>query len=140
MNEEAAFLDTNILCYTKDSSDQNKHQLAVKLVEDLILSKRACISTQVINEFYVFLKRAARSEEELNLARITAQSLTNLFPVPLTAELQTAAWLIEQRFNLSWWDSLIIAAANQANCKVLYTEDMQHEQKIGELMIINPFY
>lgn len=133
-----AFLDTNILCYTKDSTDYNKHSKAIALVEDLFHKKTARISTQVINEFYVFLKRHSKDEAELMAAKITAQSLLHLAPTPITSELQLQAWDIESRYKLSWWDSLIIAAAQTSRCEVIYTEDLQHGQKIENILIQNP--
>lgn len=134
-----AFLDTNILCYTKDSADLVKHNKAVELVESLLVSKLARVSTQVVSEFYVFLKRHSKDDAERMAARITAQSLIHLAPVSITSELQISAWGIEDRYKLSWWDSLIIASAQFASCEILYTEDLQHGQVFGEVRVVNPF-
>jgi predicted nucleic acid-binding protein len=136
---EPAFLDTNILCYTKDSSNAVKHLTATKLVEDLITKKLARVSTQVVNEFYVFLKRHSKDDAERLAAKLTAQSLLHLAPVAVSSELLSSAWHIEEKYKLSWWDSLVVAAALTAGCKTLYTEDLQHNQQIGSLQIINPF-
>lgn len=134
-----AFLDTNILCYTKDNSDPMKHQRALELVEDLMSTGKLRISTQVVNEFYIFLKRASLSVTEKFAARLTAESLLHFNPVPVDTEIQKRAWIIEERYELSWWDSLIVAAAERSGAKKLYSEDLQHDQQIGDVRIVNPF-
>jgi len=136
---EPAFLDTNILCYTKDSSDPVKHLTATRLVESLMSKKLARVSTQVINEFYVFLKRHSKDDADRLAAKLTAQSLLHLAPVAVSSELLSSAWHIEEKYKTSWWDSVAIAAALAAGCKLLYTEDFQHNQKIDSLQVVNPF-
>lgn len=136
---ELAFLDTNILCYTKDSTDLVKHNKAVSLVEELISKKLARVSTQVVNEFYVFLKRHSNNDSERMAAKLTAKSLMTLAPVPISSDLLISAWELEEKHKFSWWDSLILSAAIKAGCKVLYTEDLQHGQVIGGVEVVNPF-
>lgn len=136
---DPAFLDTNILCYTKDSTDSKKHKKALQLVEDLMTSGRIRVSTQVISEFYVFLKRVSRSSSEKIAARLSAEALHHFQPVSIDVEIQVRAWFLEDRFQISWWDALIVAAAEKSGSQVLYSEDLQHGQRIGNIRVMNPF-
>ena len=60
-------------------------------------------------------------------------------PVDVDRSLVENGWIIQDRYAFSWWDSLIIAAAQKANCSILLSEDLQHQQQIEGLTIINPF-
>ena len=58
---------------------------------------------------------------------------------PVDAQVMEGAWFIQERYGLGWWDSLIVATAQQSNCRYLLTEDLQESQLFGQLEVVNPF-
>jgi predicted nucleic acid-binding protein len=127
-----AFFDTNILVYIT-SSDPRK-QRAVDC-----LSRGGCASVQVLNEFVNVARRKLRHDWpqiELALGLFRA-SLDEI--VPVTLNTHTAGVSLAREHGLSFYDALIVAAAIEAGCDTLYSEDMQHGRRIGGLAIINPF-
>ncbi len=133
------FLDTNIIVYSFDVQSLDKQRIAKDLVSNAIKGQ-GCISYQVIQEFlnvvsYKFKNSLSLQDCEIYLKRV----LTPLCEVYPNIEFFSQALQIKNRWQYSWYDSLIITAALHANCSVLYSEDMQHKQVINSLTIINPF-
>lgn len=127
-----AFFDTNILVYIT-TSDPRK-QRAVDC-----LGRGGCASVQVLNEFVHVARRKLRHDWpqiELALGLFRA-SLDDVAPITLNTH--TAAVSLAREHGLSFYDALIVAAAIEAGCDTLYSEDMQHGRTIGGLTIINPF-
>ena len=127
-----AFFDTNVLVYA--FLDLDKRQAALEA-----LSQGGLISSQVLNEFtHVARNKRQRSWLEIE----TAISVIRMqFPeiIPLTAETHAAAVGLARDHMLSFYDALIVAAAVEAGCDTLYSEDLQDGRGIGGLSIINPF-
>ncbi len=127
------FLDTNVIVYAFCSDDPR----AVK-AEDL-LERGGVISVQVLNEFVNVLRRKqGRGWDEVQDALGVLKVLLDP-PQPLTLELHEAAVEIARDCGFSIYDGLIIAAALRSGCSILYSEDFQHGQGIGQLTIRNPF-
>jgi predicted nucleic acid-binding protein len=131
--EMSAFLDSNIVLYAL-SDEEPKRTRAQQL-----LGSSPTISTQVVNECSHVLRRKAR----LTPAQV-AKELTLLIGLSRLVDVRMehirTAWTLAERYGFSHFDSLIIASALDADCSVLYTEDMQHEQVIdGRLTLCNPF-
>ena len=128
------FFDTNTLLYTV-SSDLRKAGIAEELLE-----QGGTISVQVLNEVAnVARRKLGMSWEEIGR---TLKSVRNLCPQsrPLTVETHEAAVRIAERYGYGMYDALILASALEAGCNVVYSEDMQHGQRIGDrLTIHNPF-
>lgn len=127
-----AFFDTNILVYTA-TSDARK-QKAVDC-----LCRGGVVSTQVLNEFVHVARRKLRHEWpqiELALGLIRA-SLDDVLPVTLNTH--TGAVSLAREHNMPFYDALIVAAAMEAGCDTLFSEDMQHGRTVGGLAIVNPF-
>ena len=127
-----AFFDTNILVYTA-TSDAKKQQAVA------CLGRGGCASVQVLNEFVHVARRKLRHDWpqiELALGLFRA-SLDDVVPVTLNAH--TGAVSLAREHSLSFYDALIVAAAIEAGCDTLFTEDMQHGRSIGGLTIVNPF-
>lgn len=130
--KDRIFVDTNILVYAL-LDDSHKQQTALNL-----LQSGCVISTQVLNEFTnVARKKAKLDWQEIHDLSNAIQSLAEILPLDLA--IHNRALQIATDFGYSFYDSLIIAAATENNCNVLISEDMQHSQKIGELIISNPF-
>jgi predicted nucleic acid-binding protein len=127
-----AFFDTNILVYTA-TSDAKKQRAAD------CLGRGGIASVQVLNEFAHVARRKLRHdwpqiEFALGLFRASLEDV-----VPVTLNTHTGALTLARDHSLAFYDALIVAAAIEAGCDTLFTEDMQHGRKFGSLAIVNPF-
>lgn len=131
------FVDTNVLLYADDGADENKRLRARLWLERLWAGHCGRLSTQVLNEYYVNAVR------KLGVPQGDARAKVRRFQLwqPWQVDHQTveAAWGVEARYGFSFWDSLVAAAAMQAGCAYLLTEDLQHSQQVDALTIVNPF-
>ena len=128
-----SFFDTTILIYAI-SSEQPRAAMAEKLLAD-----GGWISVQVLNEFAAVARRKLdMSWEETREAFLAIRALCET-PTPLSIETHQAALEIAARYGYQIYDALILAAALESHCDILYTEDMQNGQSIGSLTIRNPF-
>jgi predicted nucleic acid-binding protein len=128
-----AFFDTSVLVYLLVKDDPRS------LVTEGLLTKGGTISVQVLNEFVSVARRKTHmSWEEIEAALADVRFLSKAV-VPLTVTTHEAALQIAKRYKFQIYDAQIIAAAIAAGCSILYSEDMQHGQKIGSLTIKNPF-
>lgn len=133
----AEFVDTNILIYAHDGGAGIKHAKSVELLARLMDQRSGVISTQVLSEFYSVAtsKLGMKSEEaEQVLEDLASWSLHR----PSLTDLLEASRL-HRKHQLPWWDALILNGALQAGCSVLWSEDFQHGQKYGQLIVRNPF-
>lgn len=132
MTAERPFLDTNVLLYLI-SDDPAKAGRA----EDL-LRGGAIISVQVLNEFVAVARR--KTSLTMHDIRDALSAIRELCEVkPLDIDTHERALAICERFGLTIYDALIVAAAELAGCSRLWTEDMQHGQTIGDVALANPF-
>ncbi len=134
------FFDSNIFVYLFDEVDSRKHQIALALVQNAITNASAVISYQVVQETLNVvtkkLKPPVAHDVALRFMETTLQPMWKVMPSP---DLFKRALRNKAQYALSFYDSLIVAAAQEADCKRLYSEDMQHGQLIGKLRIVNPF-
>ena len=132
------FVDTNVLVYREDDTDPAKQARANAWLTLLFERRQGRISFQVIQELYSVLtqklKRVGAPE-----ARKIVRELTVWRPLMPDVPLLERAWFLQERYALSWWDALIVAAAQSSGCAVLLTEDLQHGQRLGEVTVVNPF-
>ena len=134
------FLDTNIFVYTFDDIAKNKRRQALKLVRQSITTHQGVVSYQVVQEFFnVALRRFARPMTISDAEDYLTTVFTPLLAVHSSPRLYEAALQLTNRGGLSWYDALIVAAAMEGQCKILYTEDLQHGRTFGTLQIVNPF-
>ena len=134
------FVDTNILIYAHDLDAGVKNSKASRLLINLWESGTGTLSVQVLQEFYVNITRKIPAP----LPKAIARGLISNY-MAWQVELNTPQTLlhaseIEERYTLSFWDSLIVAAAFKAGCDRILTEDLNHGQVIEGLVIENPFY
>jgi predicted nucleic acid-binding protein len=127
------FFDTTVLIYMATRDDPR-----VTVAEEL-LRAGGIVSVQVLNEFVSVARRKMRMQWKTVEELLSALHDLCGEPVPTTAELHRAALHIAKRYGYQIYDSLMIAAAQDAGCTTLYSEDMQHGQRIGSLTIRNPF-
>ena len=134
---DRVFLDTNVLVYLYDADTPERQRKARGVLERDSVS--FVISTQVLQEFYVTVTRKfakSMAEEDVLIAMRRLRELPTVkVDVPMIFE----AIELGRRFQLSFWDALIARAALTAGCSRLLTEDLQHQMRIGDLTVENPF-
>lgn len=133
------FVDTNILVYRQDSSDRVKQSRANDWIAYLARRRAARISFQVLQELYATLTRKLKPAFDAEEARGIVRDLAVWRPVAVDLTILERGWLLQERYSLSWWDALIVAAAQSCACSALLTEDLQHGQILGQVRVINPF-
>lgn len=134
------FLDTNIFVYTFDSSAPSKAAIATELVRRAIKTKTGVVSYQVVQEFFNVAMRRFESPMIASEAdQYLAATFRPLLAVHSSPALFSEALRLGSKFRLSWYDSIIVAAAIEAQCDTLYSEDLQHSQRIDSVTITNPF-
>ena len=134
------FLDSNVLIYQLDARDLDKHRVADRLVGEAVANGSACISFQVVQECLntVIRKAKVRLDGRQATAWLDAVLLPLLKVTP-SSDLYRNALQGHERWQLSFYDALIVAAAQEAGCSTLLTEDLQHGQQFGHVQVINPF-
>jgi predicted nucleic acid-binding protein len=133
------FVDTNILVYAHQPNEPLKRPLAIQWVERLWQEQLGRLSMQVLNEYYVTVTRKIRPARAAADAWDEVRELLSWNPQPTDSELLRRAREVEQRHQLSWWDSLIVGAAQLQDCALLLTEDLQHRAVYGNVTVQNPF-
>lgn len=132
------FVDTNILMYAHDAAAGEKHEKAKALVERLWETRAGVVSTQVLQELAVNLRKNARKPVDAKAAReIVADYLTWQVVVNSGASILEALDL-EARYRVSFWDALVVQAAQASGADILYSEDLSHGQRYGTVQVINP--
>ena len=135
------FLDTNILVYSFDPVEPRKASLAEDLVTRAVTSGLGTISYQVVQEFInVSLRQFGAAMTVTELELYFFKILLPMMRVPSSTELFLEALRLETAGRIGWYDSLIVAAAMRSGCKILYSEDLQHGRRFGDLVIQNPFF
>ena len=132
------FIDSNVLVYLFDETDAAKRQRAERLVYGSLEYGTGCISYQVVQETMNVVTRKLGATSE-SAQRFLDDILIPLWQVNPTPTLYRRGLRLHDRYAFSFYDALIVAAALEAGCKRLYTEDMQHGQQIQNLTIQNPF-
>ncbi len=133
------FLDTNILVYAHDNSAGEKHEIAKRLVRTMWQSRNGCISVQVLQEFFVTVTRKTATPLSVDEAAFVISRLGQWQVYSPTAEDVVNAIQVQKRYQLSFWDALIIHSARQLNCAVVWSEDMNDGQFYGSVQVRNPF-
>jgi len=133
------FIDTNILVYANDRSDTEKHEKAGQLILKGMAQGNSAVSTQILSEFYVTVTRKIKNPLPAHVAKKEILLFKNMEVVDVDFHCVIQAINISAGHHISFWDALVIAAAQKAKCNVLYSEDLNPGQKIGSLIIINPF-
>lgn len=137
--EDWQFVDTNILVYAYDSSAGQKHSLAKALLQKFWENKAGCLCVQVLQELYVNLthKVSVPVEAELVAQIIQDLSVWHLH-IPDGADV-LGAIRIQQKYQLNFWDAMIIRSAAETNCTLLWSEDFSDGQVYEGVKVVNPF-
>ena len=139
MNDRS-FLDTNIFLYSFDPRDPRKSARADELIRQALSSGQGVVSFQVVQEFFnVALRKSERKMLHDDAQRYLSDVLAPLLAVQPSQELCAEAIRLYHRYGFAWYDSVIVAAAIGAGCRVLLTEDLQDGMDVEGLRIENPF-
>ena len=131
------FVDTNILLYANAPDQGHKHELAKELLMRLWTDGNGVISTQVLQEFFVNLSKHRSTPLDPATARAAVENLLTWTVIVNDGRSVLDAIDIQSRYRLSFWDALIVQAAERAGATRLYSEDL-NEQYYGEVEVINP--
>lgn len=138
MNDRC-FVDTNVLVYFRDDTEPDKQQAASEWLAFLWRERNGRISYQVLQEYYITVTQKLKPGLPKQEAREEIRAMTKWQPLSVSESLMEAAWVVQDRYHFSWWDSLIVSAAQLLECEYLLTEDLQDDQEIEGVTVINPF-
>ena len=132
------FIDTNIFLYAHLDNEFEKHNKAKFLFENTLIGQKVIISVQIVNEFYSAMSKYKYSHDEIVKFVSEISAKTNIQNISF--DTSNKAFYIKDKYQYSWWDSLVLASALESGCEIIYSEDMQHGQIIeNTLKIANPF-
>lgn len=132
------FVDTNVLVYRYDISEPEKQRRCEDWLDVLWDRGAGRLSIQVQQELYATLTRKLDRPLGPADARAVVRSLFAWDPVPIDRTAMEGAWRLQERYSLSWWDALIVAAAQVAGCSVLLSEDLGHGASYDGVRVVNP--
>jgi predicted nucleic acid-binding protein len=135
---DKCFVDTNILVYAHDRSAGMKHQRARLLLESLWDSGEGVLSTQVLQELCINLRRKVRHPLQFDEIRQLIRDYSSWEVITNTPESVLQALDIEARYKTSFWDALILQAAGSSGASILYSEDLATGQSYGAIRVVNP--
>ena len=133
------FVDTNILMYAHDKAAGKKHERARALIEELWRERSGVLSTQVLQELCVNLRRKASRPLDTKATRDIVADYLSWQVVVNRGDSILEALDLEQRYQISFWDALVIHAAHASGAEVLYSEDFAHGRAYGSVRVVNPF-
>ena len=133
------FIDSNILIYAHDADAGPKQRIVAAQIRALWEDQSGCVSTQVLQEFYVTVTQKLGKPVSKSDAREIVRDYAQWVATPTTAQTIIRASEISERWRLSFWDSLILAAAEEQDCSTVFTEDLNSDQSVPGIQIINPF-
>ena len=131
--------DTNLLVYARDASEARKQPLAEAWLKVLWQQRRGRLSFQVLHEYYVTVTRKLRPGVPVPDARDDVRALMSWRPISTDGVVLEAAWAVQDRYGLAWWDALIVSAAQVAGSDYLLSEDLQAGQDLGGVVVVDPF-
>lgn len=138
MNDKS-FLDTNILVYAYDKHEQGKQKKAQSLLKESIQNDNAVLSTQVLGEFFCVVTKHIKEPMSVDEAHEIIKKFSIMHVVEIDLALVNRAIDTHKKYHISYWDSLIIAAAERADCEKIFSEDFNSGQQYHNVLTINPF-
>ena len=133
------FVDTNVLVYAHDTTAGRKRAKALEVIQELWNSEAGVISTQVLQELFVSLTQKIPMPIEGRKARTIVEDLCAWEVVANDEKAILGAIDLKMKYQLSFWDALILEAAGRSGATTLYSENLSHGQQVEGLTIVNPF-
>ncbi len=137
--KDRVFLDTNIIVYAHDRSSGDKNAIAREIMNNLWEGKKGVISVQVLQEFFVCVTRKIMNPLPIKRARMILEYLSSWDVVVNDKHITLKAIDLQEKYLLSFWDSLIVQAAVQGQAGILFSEDLPDGQIILGTKILDPF-
>lgn len=132
-----SFFDTNVLAYTDDRAAPAKQRRALELVAEHRRAASGVVSLQVLQEYFVTVTR--KLDVDAAVARRKVELFAELDVVTPVLSDVLAAIDLHRLHRISFWDALVLQAAKQGGCAVLYSEDLQHQRAVEGIRVVNPF-
>jgi predicted nucleic acid-binding protein len=132
------FVDTNVLMYAHDTSTGEKHARAKALVEELWRDRTGVVSTQVLQELAVNLRKKVRRPLDAKTTREIVADYLAWQVIVNGGESILEAFELEERYQISFWDALIVQAAQASGAEIVYSEDLSDGQAYGSVRVVNP--
>jgi len=136
---DKCFIDTNILVYTQDLSAGAKCLRAQELTRELWELRKGVISTQILQELYTALRRKLKVPMSAAQAGEVLRDYFEWDVVVNNRESIVRAIEIEDRYRVSFWDGLMLQAAEKAGARIVYSEDLTHGGTYASIVVVNPF-
>jgi predicted nucleic acid-binding protein len=133
------FIDTNVLVYAFDTTNPHKRNIAAALIERLWLERKGSMSVQVMQEFLYTITRKVKQPLSVEQAIAVLEPYQVWAIHAPTSEDVFIAAKNTLSMRVSFWDSMILHSATQLDCKILWSEDLNHGQKYGSILVQNPF-
>ena len=132
------FIDTNVLTYAHLTNEREKHEIALAFLRDKMVGSSIWVSTQILSEFYSSMSKNKYAHDKI--VEFISPMIHSMNVLPVTVETVEMALGIKAKYQISYWDALMLSAALESNSEIVYTEDLQHNQVIERrLTIVNPF-
>ena len=133
------FVDTNILVYAYDTHAGEKRLMASSLLDELWTNHTGCLSIQVLQEFYATITRKVKNPlDSVNAAQIITDLSAWKIHSPTPQDVITAIE-IHQRFQINFWDAMILQSAQSLGCEIVWSEDLNPDQIYNNVVVSNPF-
>ncbi len=133
------FFDTNILVYAYDSHYPDKQKRAQDMIADAIRNESGVISTQVLGEFFSVITKKILQPISVNDAKAIVDNLALMVVQEIDLLIVKRALETVSTYAISYWDALIVAAAERSRCERIMTEDLNAEQLFHGIRVVNPF-
>jgi len=134
-----SFVDTNILVYAQDRSAGGKRELAKNLLDRLWETRSGVLSTQVLQEFCAAVIRKSDRPVPFLELKTAVKDYLSWDIVINSPDAILGALQLQERYQISFWDALLLHAAETADVEILYSEDLSHGQRYGSVRVVNPF-
>lgn len=139
MNGPLVFVDAHVLLYAVDDREPPKRDRSRAWLAACWRRHCGRLSNQVLNEFYWNARRKFATQVSAGEARAEVRRYQNWQPWLVDHTTVEAAWAVESRYGVTYWDALLVAAAQQQGCSLLLSEDLQHDQTFDTVRVVNPF-
>lgn len=137
--KDRAFLDTNILVYAYDRQDPGKQTTAQKIIVKGIEQENLVLSVQVLSEFFTAVTRHIPTPMTPEEARVVISTVSILPVQELDLPIVDRAIDLHLRYQIAYWDALIVSAAERSQCTLILSEDLSDGQSYGEILVRDPF-
>lgn len=133
------FIDTNIIVYAHDNDSPHKQLKAQEIIFSSMRATNGVISAQVLSEFFITITSKIENTYSVPAAKHEIMLLAYLEVVDIDYDLVLRAVGFQDTYRINYWDGLILAAAERADCNTLFSEDLSHGQTYGGVKCVNPF-